>query len=393
MKKQLFFILILFWSITSYSQIKFESGYFVSNDGNRIDCLIKNIDWKNNPTEFSYKLSENAEIKTADIKSVLEFGITDFIKYKRFSVDIDKSSEDMSHLSKTRNPEFSKEELFLKVLVEGKATLYSYEDGYIRKYFFCTDSINVEQLVFKSYLHSELELMENNSYKQQLLNNLKCQKITMKDIDRLHYRYTDLAKLFTIYNECQNSATIDFEKKIDRDLFNLSLRPGLNVSILQINSPSNDINIDFGNKLTYRFGAEAEYNMPFNNNKWALFIEPTFQYYKSEFSKNSQYFKIDYKSIELPIGVRYYVFLNDKSKIYINSSFVIDFDLNSEISTVNGTWADVDSKPNWAFGLGYKQNNKFTFEMRYDLSRDLIPFSSFYSHYKTFSIILGYNIL
>lgn len=393
MKKQLFFILILFWSIDGYSQIKFESGYFVNIDGNKVNCFIKNMDWKNNPIEFSYKLSENSEVKTADIKSVLEFGISDFIKYKRFTVDIDKSSEDMSQLSKTRNPEFSKDELFLKVLVEGKATLFSYENGYIRKYFFCTDSLKVEQLVFKSYLHSELELMENNSYKQQLLNILKCQKITMKDIDKIHYRNTDLVRLFTIYNECQNSATIDYEKKTDRDIFKLSLRPGLNLSNLLINSPSNDINIDFGNKLTYRLGAEAEYIMPFNKNKWALIIEPTFQYYKSEFTKNRQYYKIDYKSIELPLGVRYYIFLNEKSKIYVNSSFVVDFDLNSEISTVNGTWADIDSKPNWAFGLGYKQNNKFTFEMRYGLSRDLIPFSSFYSHYKTFSIILGYNVL
>lgn len=392
MKKQLFFVLISILSINCYSQIRYENGYFVSVDGRKVNCLIKNVDWKNNPKEFTYKLSENSGPSIADIKSVVEFGISDFIKYKRFTVDVDRSSEDIYHLSASRIPEFVTEELFLKILVEGKAALYYYEEGNFSKYFYSMDSSDAEQLIFKSYLNSEPEIKENNSFRQQLLTNLTCQKITSSDIEKIKYRNSDLVKIFTIYNECQNSASIDYEKKTKRDIFNFSLRPGLNLSSLQINSPTNDINIEFGNKLTFRLGVEAESVMPFNKNKWSLIVEPTFQYYKSVINTNSHYFKIDYKSIELPFGIRYYIFLNDKSKIHIDASYIIDFDINSEITTVSGTWSEINAKPNLAFGIGYNLKNKYSFETRYGLSRDLIPFSSFYSHYNTFSIILGYNI-
>ncbi|MFA5973552.1 MAG: hypothetical protein WC780_14465 [Lentimicrobiaceae bacterium] len=392
MKKQLFFILILISGINCYSQIKYESGYFVNNYGNKINCLIKNVDWKNSPTEFTFKSSEDSVPEVADIKTVIEFGISDFTKYKRFTVDIDRSSEDINHLSTSRIPEFSNEQLFLKILVEGKATLYSYEQGNFRKYFYSVDSSAAEQLIFKSYLYSESEIKENNSFKQQLLNNLKCQKIVSGDLERIKYSNQDLVKIFTLYNECQNSQSIDYEKKTNRDKFNLSLRLGLNSSSLVLISPSDASEIDFGNKMTLRSGIEVESILPFNKSKWALIIEPTFQYYNSNITINYRYYKVDYKSIELPLGIRYYMFLHENSKLYLNGSYVIDFDFNSKISAGPGTYADISSRPNWVFGLGFNQNNKYTFEMRYGLNRDIIKNSSSYSHYRTFSIILGYNI-
>jgi len=392
MKKQLLIILIAIWSINGYSQIKYETGYFVSNDGSRFNCLIKNIDWKNNPKEFTYKLSENADPSVADIKSVVEFGISDFAIYKRFTINVDRSSEVLSQLSTNRNPEFTEEELFLKVLVEGKATLYSYEEGDFRKYFFKMDSSVVEQLIFKSYSVSRFETKENNSFRQQLVNNLKCEKISSADIEKINYTINDLVKIFNSYNECQNSGSKDYEKKANRDNFNLSVRPGLNHSSLVFNSPSDALEIDFGKKLTVRFGIEVETLLPFNKNKWAIIIEPTYQYFKSEITSGNRYFAIDYKSIELPIGIRYYIFLNENSKFYLNSSYVIDFDFYSEIVTVNGTWNEISSRPNWAFGLGYTQNNKYTLELRYGLSRDIIRDPNFNSDYKTISFILGYKL-
>ena len=42
--KQLFISLILtIISLQAFAQIKYESGYFINNEGIRTDCLIKNI--------------------------------------------------------------------------------------------------------------------------------------------------------------------------------------------------------------------------------------------------------------------------------------------------------------------------------------------------------------
>lgn len=80
-KKQLVFILTAILSLNCYSQISFEKGYFVDNNNQKTTCLIKNIDWANNPTEFEYKLSKNNETKKLTIKLVKEFGVNNTSKY------------------------------------------------------------------------------------------------------------------------------------------------------------------------------------------------------------------------------------------------------------------------------------------------------------------------
>ena len=47
MKLQLTTLLLLI-SIFTYSQTKFQKGYFIKTNGDKVECLIKNEDWKNN---------------------------------------------------------------------------------------------------------------------------------------------------------------------------------------------------------------------------------------------------------------------------------------------------------------------------------------------------------
>ena len=145
MKKQLLLFLTVLLSFNSYSQISFEKGYYINNNNQKTNCLIKNIDWKNNPTEFEYKLYENSESKETNIKLIKEFGIDNISKYVRNTVNIDRSRETINNLSNDRNPIFKEEEVFLKVLVEGKANLYQYDDGNLRKYFYNKENSNIEQ--------------------------------------------------------------------------------------------------------------------------------------------------------------------------------------------------------------------------------------------------------
>ena len=58
MKKQLLILLIFISTFNSYAQTSFEKGYFINNEGQKTDCLIKNIDWKDNPTEIKFKYTE-----------------------------------------------------------------------------------------------------------------------------------------------------------------------------------------------------------------------------------------------------------------------------------------------------------------------------------------------
>lgn len=108
----LLFAFITVLSFNCYSQISFEKGYYINNANQKTDCLIRNIDWRNNPTEFEYILSGENEAKKANIKSVKEFGIYNISKYIRGTVNIDRSGESVNNLSKDKNPVFNQEELF-----------------------------------------------------------------------------------------------------------------------------------------------------------------------------------------------------------------------------------------------------------------------------------------
>ncbi len=69
MKKLLFNLFFLLLFANSFAQISFEKGYFLNESGDKTTCLIKNIDWKNNPVKFSYKLNENSPVQVAEIQN------------------------------------------------------------------------------------------------------------------------------------------------------------------------------------------------------------------------------------------------------------------------------------------------------------------------------------
>lgn len=394
MKKQLLFLLISIYSFNSIAQISFEKGYFIDNTDQKTYCLIKNIDWKNNPTEFEYKLSENEEPKISSIESTKEFRILNQSKYERSVVEIDRSSEDISKMGTDKNPIFKKEQLFLKVLLEGKADLFLYEDGNLKRFFYNIDNSEVKQLIFKEYLTPKNSIGKNVEYKKQLWNDLKCQNITVNDVETIDYKKNDFVNFFIKYNKCNNSDFIDFEKKQKKDLFNLTLRPGLNSSSLTIqNSISNSRDADFDNEFGFRFGIETEFILPFNKNKWAVLIEPTYQYYKSEKKLTSENVNADYTSIEIPIGIRHYMFLNNNSKLFINGSLIIDLSSNSKIDFESSSDLEFKTDNNLAFGLGYKYDKKYSLELRYQTGREILGnYISWSSDYNTLSVIFGYSI-
>ncbi|WP_299778608.1 outer membrane beta-barrel protein [uncultured Formosa sp.] len=387
MKKILTFALFFILTFNIYAQIKFEKGYFIDNNNLKTECLIQNLDWLNNPTKINYKLNESSEVSEQSINTIKEFSVNT-TKYIRFSLNIDKSPEQINKLSTLRKPIFVNETLFLKVLIEGEANLYYYQENNLRRFFYTVSNKEIEQLIYKQYLTTDNIIKKNNGFKQQILNELKCPSISKQKIENLKYYRKDLIKYFIRFNDCKNSNYTKYNnEKEKKDLFNLYIRPGVNLSSIDIsNKIYSYLNIDFPNKTNLRFGVEAEYILPFNKNKFAILLEPTYQYYKESDD-------VDYKSIELPIGFRYYLFLNDKSKIFTNISLVYDVPINSSIEDRTGDF-EITSGINYAFGIGYNFNKKLSFEIRYLTTRDVLKsYLSKKSDYKTLSFIVGFNIL
>ncbi len=404
--KKLCCLLITIFTINCYSQINFEKGYYVNNTDQKIECLIKNVDWRNNPTNFDYKTSENSEVKNANITDVKEFGIYNISKFIRTTVKIDRSSESVNALSKERGPIFMEEQLFLKLLNEGKANLYLYKDVGLSRYFYNQENSNIEQLVYKKYETTEGKLGINNYYKQQLLKELKCSSITLKKIENLLYKRNNLTKLFKDYNICNGSDTKNYSEIEKKDLFNLTIRPRLthNSSVSIFNSLFSSRDIDLGKKTQFGFGIEVEFILPFNKNKWAVIIEPTYQGYKSSrtidainISGGKLITDVTYSSVEVPVGLRHYFFINNDSKIFMNVSYTLDLVLNSSIEFKridDSIFNSYEAKPKnfLTFGVGFKYNDRYSLELRYQTNRDILSSNDLDSSYKTLSFIIGYSI-
>jgi len=394
MNKYFLVLVILLLSLNSKAQITFEKAYYIDNNDNKVECFIKNKEWKNNPTKFEYRLSEKDEAKTATIETVKEFGIANTFKYLRRTVNIDRSDAEINKLDHNRFPDFSTEELFLKVLIEGKASLYCYEDGDLRRYFYTKNNGDIEQLIRKEYLNKNNGISTNNGFRQQLWLELNHPSLSQTTFERLDYNQKELSKLFTNYNAKHNSEHTNFNSKQKKDLFNLSIRPGINRSSFTINNNiANSRNINFGNKTGFRLGIEAEMLLPFNKNKWAIIIEPTYQYYQAEHETKYDNLEVDYSSIELPIGLRHYFYLNKHAKLFINGAFVFDFANNSSINTEYASDIDIKSNLNFAIGGGYKFKDRYSIELRYFTKRDLLRnYVHYRSDYQTYSVVFGYSL-
>ena len=400
MKKLFILLTFIQLSLNCYSQVNFEKGYFYNNDNIKKTCLIKNSDWLNNPSKIEYKLSENSEIKSVSIVSISEFGVGDIV-FKRFNLQIDKSSEILNQLSTAKNANYTTETLFLRLIVKGDLNLWQYINNNLTKYFYNSDNKEITQLLYKRYRKSTSKVGHNYMFKQQLINDMKCEDISKKNIENISYLRDDLFDLFIKYNSCKGIIYKEEEKLKRKGVFNINLRAGVNFNSFKVPTRSSTnpekYQFDFGVATGYQWGIEIEYILPFKNNKWSVIIEPTFNNFSSNAVSTDrvpEMVDLNYKTFELPVGIRHYFFLNDKSKLFLNASYVLIFDTGSELTTFRNGF-EFSRGTNTSYGLGFNYNDKYSIEGRYDTDRgNLFPLSNnFISQFTGFSIILGVNIL
>ncbi len=402
MKKHSLLLLFALNFLAVFAQIEFEEGYLIDSIGHRVECLIKNRDWKYNPKFFQYKLSDEQEAETAKPEDVLEFGINGKFKFVSREVEIDRSGDNSNEFSEVRGPKFTKEHLFLEVLIEGKANLYVYDDNNRPKYFFSLEGIPTQQLIYKQY-KVEGRIADNNYFRYQMFEYLKCPSLSMDDFNDVDYYRKELERIFTRYTQCLGGEIVTIKKKEKRDWFNLTVRPGIQYAWWETQTSDAEFK-DFGGDIGARLGLEGEFVLPFNKNKWAIIIEPTYQTYQSEKwspgilnSSGDYIMKVDYRSIELPIGLRYYIFLNKDFKVYVEGTRMYnDFDFDSKLTyeepNGNPLFADVNLEPSSGYGLGggIKAFDRVVFGFRYQFRRNL--YSLDYSNYKQMAMYFGYTL-
>ncbi len=295
----------------------------------------------------------------------------------------------------------------MKVLVEGEATLYQYVNSKGYHYYFKKGSNPIEPLVHKKYYRSANYIAENNSFQNQLLEAFK-DKITNSEVTfKLKYNEKELMKYVNAYNAYFSTKKIEkFNKK--QHIFNTKAKIGLGTSSFDITGPfinNNSITESYGKRIFPNIALEFEYILPFNNNKWAAFLEANFQSYKYELEvikvANSQggvfvdrklNLAADYKILNLPLGIRHYFYLDNSNKIFVGAELISSFVFKKVVFIDTNRPLDSDAfKLRLGANLGYVFNDKFGLEVKYNQINLLQEYVNWGSKFQTFSVSMTYR--
>lgn len=229
---------------------------------------------------------------------------------------------------------------------------------------------------------------------------MQCENLSTNSI-KLQYRKKSLTSYFGKYNECKNSLFVDFERKNDKEKFSFSIKSGLMLNALSILNSNTEI-VKHNNLVGYKIGLSFGHYLPFNNNKWTLLAEPAFQMFKFDKTSPNSLFPnetvntvVDYKSIELSLGIRQSIFLNQASTIFINGFTVIDFPLVLEIEYKNSlNFENKTPLLNFSIGAGFEYLSRYSVELRYSTNRNLLnDFIIFDGKLRGIALVLGYKFL
>tara|TARA_R110000868_G_scaffold37111_5_gene131388 strand:+ start:10167 stop:11390 length:1224 start_codon:yes stop_codon:yes gene_type:complete len=401
----IFLIILILFSSSAISQTYYEPGYFITNNGKVNEVLIKNEDWQSNPTNFTYKIDKETKAQSEDITNVKEFGIGSYVKFFRVTVDIDKSSNDINRLSRSRTPDFESETVFLKVLVEGKGNLYFYKSKNLERYFFKTENSEIEQLINRRFLIGA-SIVSDTKFQDQLKFNIHCPDFDAMSYSSISYSQKSLVSFFKGYNECNDVQPVVYLDTRKRDLFRLSLKPGIRSANLDVSFIYDDIFRDFisessfSNYNSFSFGIESEYTLPYNNNKWSIILEPTFNNYqaKGETERGNPIY-INISLLEFPLGLRYKFFLTPENVLYLNLFATYSIAVSEKFNYGVGgtdylfTPSDLEPIPGLMLGAGYLYNNKLSIDFKITTKNQLFGQDQEWSaKYSYMSLVLGYSI-
>ncbi|AOW16670.1 hypothetical protein LPB03_03955 [Polaribacter vadi] len=116
-------LLILLFTISFFAQTNYEKGYVIKTNGEKIEGLILNKDWLYAPDQIIFKSNLESETISINEKDIKKIEIDEKFVFERFTVDIQRYSNNLNNLDDSRVTDLKKESLLLELLVEGEVSL------------------------------------------------------------------------------------------------------------------------------------------------------------------------------------------------------------------------------------------------------------------------------
>nr|WP_068893101.1 outer membrane beta-barrel protein [Pedobacter panaciterrae] len=201
---------ILFWVIPflSIAQTSYRSGYLITNSQDTLRGFISFKEESENPTAVYYRPELNAKTQVFPLKDCKAYVVENFYSYRRETVSISRSNDDINKLSTLLGLDSSskKEEVFLRILQSGEnVSLFMYTDDIKSRFYIQSkeDPTPVELIRNVFYKERGVVSTENKFQVQLYLLMQKYKKnLTPKDINLewVGYNANDLIKVVSKMN-------------------------------------------------------------------------------------------------------------------------------------------------------------------------------------------------
>lgn len=388
----------------AFGQKNFNRGYIVDNANVKTDCWIQNVGNAESSSGYVYRLNEKSEITAVLLAKIKEFGTKKDFKCIRALIAVDISNGNISRPEDAgKGPEWDEGHAYLKVLVEGElATLYSYFTEGKKLFYYSVGDSTIQPLQHKEYnlevAYGVVEKIYDNSYREQLMENVACGDT--KKLETLAYTKKSLIKYFEDFHKCKDADIYTYELS-QHQKGKFALKAG--VSFNRMDMSAKDLkagsSIFFTKESSIGYGIEAEYVFAFNNYKWSVFTESNYYNYYSDYSTNSYNsnhdgFVVDYSTIEIPIGVCHYMYLNPENRFFVKVAYVPHIILDgSNIKFNSEATYELAAAPRTFAGIGYsykRLNCEARFYSKQNITQNLYQRGSDYSQ---FSVRLSYTLL
>lgn len=385
-----------------YSQDNFIPGNYTDNNNNIIKGFINDKKWTENPVDFEFKRNLDDDENVLTIENVKRFELDNASIYERHQVNIDKSSDNINKLNQQREPTFKEETLFLKVVLSGDISLLKYRDNIKNHFYYKKDNL-ITLLVHKRYLTTNGAIAENNSFKQQLVVNIKCSNKDILNTENVTYSENSLVKLFEKYYKCNDQAdTFTLYKEKNKIELGIKLLVGFYTNSFEVNSNQRRT-FDYGSNSGFLPGLELEAMLP--NKKWSIFLDARYHTFDGDGVIDVSVpldnttipipTEATYSAVDFGLGGRYYSQLTEDISLYFGLNASIDFISNNEVFYNDPAAMDlVDIGGNLAIGIGLGVDYKgFNGEIRYHTPRDTVVTGATESVYNLLMFSLSYKFL
>jgi hypothetical protein len=376
-----------------FSQKTFSPGYYIDQSNIRNEGFIEDTNPYNSPTKINFKTSVDTQSSEITIEKIKEYKINTDYKYIKYKVDYDYdqiiNKDELSIFGV--EPNLKQKEILLKVLVEGKISIYKATiDDEVFYYIKGENDVKPELLVYRKY-NLENKIRENNAYRKTLFEKMKSDIISMNDVFKLKYDEKSLVPIFIQYNKNNNSLVeqnVDINREKNKFYYKVLVGTSSFTSTYAFNnrfdlkSDNNFVNPIIGFELSNVLGTNSKRAEIFGR----LFYQHAsiisrYTNTEANFNPNIE-LSSNFSSLNISAGYRHAFFKTERNKFFVDGSMglssIINADFNLDFISSNQMLIESNVLDEYSLGLfftvgcGYTMNNRYSINVEYSFPKNYL---------------------